>query len=248
MAFQQTISGSGKAIDLHSHILPDMDDGSKSVGQSLEMLQESARQGVGIMVATPHYYAEQNSPEMFLQRRARAYEQLTESISTQSSLPQIFCAAEVAYFSGMSSHSDLHSLCIEGTNTLLLEMPFCNWNDFQIEEVSALALDLGYQLVLVHPERFCFSPGNRRRLEKLADLPLALQVNAGSLLHWRTRKLALELLQMTRHPLLGSDCHNLTTRPPNLRDGRDVIQKKLGQGFLRRMDEEAALLLPRSST
>ena len=53
------------------------------------------------------------------------------------------------------------------------------------------------------------------------------------------RRLALDLLQLAPVPLLGSDCHNLTSRPPNLKGGRNIIRKKLGEEFLKQMDENA---------
>ena len=87
-----------------------------------------------------------------------------------------------------------------------------------------------------------FSRGNREALKRLAELPVGFQVNAGALLHWRTRRTGLELLKMSRLPLLGSDCHNLTTRVPNLKEGRSMVERKLGEAFLRRMDENAALV------
>lgn len=133
-------------------------------------------------------------------------------------------------------------LCIENTRTLMLEMSFSVWTDFRLEEVRVLALDRGFQVVLVHPERFCFSRGNREALKRLAELPVGFQVNAGALLHWHTRRTGLELLKMSRLPLLGSDCHNLTTRVPNLKEGRSMVERKLGKAFLRRMDENAALV------
>ena len=67
-------------------------------------------------------------------------------------------------------------------------------------------------------------------------MPIGLQVNAGSLLRWGTRRLALDLLQMAQYPLLGSDCHNLTSRPPNLKEGRKVVMQKLGEAFLKKID------------
>ena len=103
-------------------------------------------------------------------------------------------------------------------------------------------LDCRYDVVLVHPERFCFSKSNLHQLERLAQLPIGLQVNAGGLLRWGTRRLALDLLQLAGMPLLGSDCHNLTSRPPNLKEGRKVIMQKLGEAFLTRMDQNAQRL------
>lgn len=76
--------------------------------------------------------------------------------------------------------------------------------------------------------------------EKLA---VALQVNAGALLSWRTRRLAVELLREARFPLLASDCHNLTHRVPNLQEGRRTAAQKLGTGFLTRLDRNAETLL-----
>lgn len=236
-----------RIADLHTHILPGIDDGSPDTGTSLQMLRRQAEMGVEIICATSHYYADENNIITYCARRQYAYSMLQCAAESDwpKGLPRpvILPAAEIAYFPHISDTADLDLLCVSGTRTLMLEMPFCDWNEFQIEEVTALALDLGYQVVLVHPERFCFSEGNRRYLEKLTELPIALQVNAGSLLRWRDRKLALTLLQMTNSPLLGSDCHNLTTRPPNIKGGREIIRRKLGQSFLQRLDENAEIIL-----
>ena len=231
-----------KTIDLHSHILPDFDDGSQSVEMSLAMLRREAEQGVDAVCATSHYYAHHEGIGAFCARRAEALERLTSALTDD--LPRVLPAAEVAYFSHMEEQ-DLEPLCIRGTRTLMLEMPFTDWTDLQVEAVEALALDCGYQVVLVHPERFCFSGSNRSQLRRLAQLPIGLQVNAGSLIRWQTRRLALDLLQLAQMPLLGSDCHNLTSRPPNLKGGRAVIRRKLGEDFLNQMDENAALAVQR---
>ena len=80
------------------------------------------------------------------------------------------------------------------------------------------------------------------RLEELAKLPLALQVNADTLLRWGTRRQGPELLELTATPLLGSDCHDMTKRPPNLKGGREMVRRKLGEAFLAQMDENARRL------
>ena len=229
-------------IDLHCHILPGMDDGSPDVETSLAMLRWQAEQGIGAVCATSHYYAWQNDIETFCERRAAALQKLLDAWPEER-LPRVIPAAEVAFFSGISERGGLERLCIWGTKTLMLEMPFTEWNDFQLEEVSTLVLDRGFQVVLVHPERFYGSKNNVWRLKELAELPVAFQVNAGTLIRWRTRKLGLKLLQETQYPLLGSDCHNLTTRPPNLAEGRGVVARKLGEAFLMKMDQSAAGLI-----
>ena len=70
-------------IDFHTHILPKMDDGSKSTEESIAMLKMQAEQGIRWVVATPHFYAEHESPQDFLQRRNHSYQSLQKEIERQ---------------------------------------------------------------------------------------------------------------------------------------------------------------------
>ena len=67
-------------------------------------------------------------------------------------------------------------------------------------------------------------------------------MNADTLLRWGTRRQGLELLELTATPLLGSDCHDMTKRPPNLKGGREMVRRKLGEAFLAQMDENTRRL------
>lgn len=231
-------------IDIHSHILPRIDDGSDSVETSVKMLQMMAKHGVQAVCATPHFYRERMDVETFLARRSAAWQSLQDS--TEPLPVPVLLGAEVAYYSGISEEKELDRLCVEGTRTLLLELPYSDWNSFQIDEVMSLAWDSDFEVVLVHPERLA-TGANSRWLERL--YPLTMQVNAGSLCHWGTRRAALRILENTEKPLLGSDCHNLKSRAPNLWEGRNVVQHKLGREFLSDMDENAReLLQPRFAT
>lgn len=204
------------------------------------MLQMIAAQGVDTVCATPHFYAEKTDIATFLSRRNAAWKILQQAGG--NSLPvSVHLGAEVAYYSGISEEKSLDKLCLEGTRTLLLEMPYYDWNSFQVEEVMSLAWDFGFDVVLVHPERLTTGRNNRHWLERLYDLPM--QVNAGALSRWRTRRAALDILENTATPLLGSDCHNLSSRAPNLREGRNVVSRKLGSEFLAQMDLHAQQLL-----
>lgn len=225
-----------KVIDMHAHILPQIDDGSKSVKMSLAMLAEMKKQGVSVVCATSHYYRDQNDIDTFLARRNHAYQKL-EDARKEDALPMILPASETAYFSNIATCDKIERLCIYGTNTLMLEMPFTEWTELMVEEVESLVLDRRIRVVLVHPERFCFSEDNKKKLKKFAEMSIPFQVNAQTLIDWKTRKLGLSLLEMSDYPLLGSDSHNLDKRKPNLLYGREVVRKKLGQQFLNRIEK-----------
>ena len=228
-------------IDLHTHILPQMDDGSQDVNTSVALLHLLWEQGVHTVCATSHYYAHQECMEQFLQRRRQAVFALGDALGEAGveEYPSIRLGAEVAYFPGISQCPELEQLCLGGTRTLLLELSYTQWTPQQVEEVASLCLDHGYQVILAHPERFSHMRSYWKDMERMLSLPVALQINADSLLHWGSRKLALELLKNTSRPLLASDCHNLTSRPPRLEKARLVVSKKLGVDILTRIDETA---------
>lgn len=228
-------------IDLHSHVLPQMDDGSQNAAMSVKILKRLQEQGVKWVCATSHYYAHQERIEQFLQRRREAIFELGEALIEENvgELPAVRLGAEVAYFPGISQCPELEQLCLGGTRTLLLELSYTQWTPQQVEEVASLSLDRGYQVILAHPERFAHMRSYWNDMERLMSLPLALQINADSLLHWSSRKLALSLLSHAQSPLVASDCHNLTSRPPRLEKARLVVRKKLGVDILTRIDETA---------
>lgn len=230
-----------RIIDFHSHILPGIDDGSRDVETSCRLLELSTGQGVEIIVATPHFYASRDRVDHFLEKRARARELLLGEM--QNSALQLRVGAEVAYFRGISRAEKLDSLTVEGTRLLLLEMPFMPWEASDIDEVAALIEKRGYQVLLAHLERYFDLPENRRRIEELLELPLHVQINAGSLTDWRKRGRIVRMFRDGQAHVLGSDCHSLHRRPPNLAEGRAVLEKKLGREFMEQMDSDGCRLL-----
>ena len=230
-------------IDCHTHILPGIDDGAKDLKTSLEMLKEESAQGVELIIATPHFYANQDRMDNFIARRATAFEKLKPFLLEEKNLPQIKLGAELAYFAGISKAEGLEKFCIEGTNTLLLEMPFCSWDDRILKEVSSLVNDRGFNIVLVHIERYLGFSGQKEKLDSLLYIPVYLQVNAESLCQegFFKKKKSKELIswfETGKVSLMGSDCHNLSSRLPNLNLGRSKLSKEA----LENIDETAERL------
>lgn len=226
-------------IDIHSHILPGMDDGSKSTEETAQLLQLLQQQGVTTVAATPHFYA-QEAPDVFLKRRQAAFEKMPV---LSEDYPAVLLGAEVAYFSGMGNCEALIPLQIGQTKLLLVEMPFQDWSERVVEDVCQIPVQLGLIPVLAHVNRY---PG-KQQFPKFKDLLLRsgvyFQCNAEAFLSPKSRRWALSMLKKGYIHILGSDCHNLTQRPPMLAQVRSVIEKKLGSATLDSLDREAHLLL-----
>ena len=207
---------------------------------SLGMIDTLYRQKVDTICATPHFYVTQRTPEHFLERRQEAYELLIPVLPKNS--PRILLGAEVLYFPGVSKMEALPDLCLEGTDVLLLEMPFSEWQEYWIREVCDLALARKCTIVLAHIERY-YNQQPKKVWDKLLELGVLMQVNADfflqpdSIFRFRNGSKALKLLKEGRIHLLGTDAHNLSSRPPIIAEAREVIQKELGKKALKRIDE-----------
>ncbi len=215
-------------IDFHCHILPGIDDGSKSVEESLGLLTMQKKQGIELVCATPHFYAERRSPEEFLERRQQAFERLVSS----GPLPvdNIRLGAEVKYFSGISKMSAVTSLRLQGTRILLLEMPFVPWTEYMLREVFELSCSGDIILMLAHIERY-FGYMKKDSLERFINQGILIQCNTGFFTDRKTGRKALKMLREGLIHTVGTDCHNLETRVPDYDGFEKAVVKKLGCDF-----------------
>ena len=227
-------------IDIHTHILPGMDDGSSSLEESLSMARESARQGVRLLAATPHFYATQEDPNSFLRRREKSLA-LLES-AWQDSFPTLLVGAEVRYFDGISRVEKIAHLTLDHTRILLLEMPFTSWSRRMVEEVVELQRSRGLQVLLAHVERY-LKDQDGQVWETFRQNGVWMQCNANFFLRWQTKRKAQALFKKGEIQMLGSDTHNMTTRPPNLAMARDTLVKSLGQAVWRSFERQSYALL-----
>ncbi|MCD8312349.1 MAG: histidinol-phosphatase [Firmicutes bacterium] len=232
-------------IDFHTHFLPCIDDGSKSVEMSVQMLKMSRSQGVDEIVATPHFYASRVTPADFVARRNAAWERLRAELTPDA--PRVHLGAEVYYWSGMSHSDELSKLCIEGTNVLLLEMPFKPWTDRMKNEAASIARDGYFTVVMAHIDRYLKTEPNST-WDFLARNGALFQLNTEPLLHegFMMRRRALKLLRDEVIYVIASDCHNTDTRSPNMGDAAEVIEKHIGRGAVERLTDNARELLPAS--
>ena len=221
-----------RIIDFHSHILPGVDDGSASLEETITLLQMEASQGVSHVVATPHFYPQHDSPERFLERRANAEQILREMLEKHPELPGVTMGAEVYFYHGISNSDAISELTIGKKRCILIEMPGAPWTESMYRELEALYVKRGFVPIIAHLDRYIgrfHTFGIPKRLE---ELPVMVQANAEFFLHRSTSAMALRMLKRGRIHLLGSDCHNLTSRKPNLGEATDLIRKRLGEEAL----------------
>ena len=227
-------------IDWHNHLLPEMDDGSRSVAESVSMLQTQLSQGVTAVIATPHFYANDESVESFLHRRQQALDALRTQ--WRGDRPLILLGAEVRYYPGISRLERLRDLCIEDSNLLLLEMPMTRWTESMLRELTELSGRDGICIVLAHIDRYL--PMQKREVwDRLLECGILMQTNASFFGAVTKRHRALAMLRDGYIHLLGSDCHNMTSRPPQLGRALDAIAKRFGVDYIQQMNEFGYSLL-----
>ena len=220
-------------IDWHSHILPQVDDGSQSVKESIAMLDLLSEQGVKCVVATPHFLANEETIESFLKRRKDSYDALLKSV--KSTHPRIFLGAEVKYYPGIARMDNLESLAIENTKILLLEMPMSKWTEYTVKELIEITGTRRLKLILAHIERY-ITLQKKEVWKTLYENGIYMQVNASFFDRVWSRRKAFGLLDSGAIHFIGSDCHNLTSRPPNLVSAYSLIDKKFGTDYVIQMN------------
>ena len=108
-------------IDFHSHVLHDIDDGSHSVEESIEMMKMSYRQGIDTMVFTPHFRLGEHNIRTFLQERRDRLDEIREALTEEDrrEIPKVILGAEIEYIPGMNHWDYLPELCITGTKYII---------------------------------------------------------------------------------------------------------------------------------
>lgn len=186
-------------LDFHAHILPRADHGSSSVDTSLCQISMARQSGVSCIMATPHFYPAEEGVAKFLERRERAYNRLSESLDETA--PRIILGAEVLICDNIENLPGVEELCITGTNTLLLELPFTDFDKGYRASVNAL-IKRGINVVIAHADRY-----NRANVDTLIAVGAKIQLNADSLSSLFVKKHLYEWIDAGVVVGLGSDIH-----------------------------------------
>lgn len=210
--------------DFHCHILPGVDDGSRSTQQSVAMLDSLRSSGVKAVVATPHFYYSRTTLDNFLAKRDTAYEKLVSAIKNQD-YPIILKGAEVLLTTDIPHLDNLEKLCIQGTQYILIELPYSYWSSWvykSLDEISAR----GLTPIIAHIDRY--TEASDEAVERIFYSDCLVQINLDSIIDKRSRKKAFKYIKGGNIHLLGSDAHNDTGRPPRFGEAMEILKKKFG--------------------
>lgn len=216
-------------IDLHSHILPGIDDGAADISVSLEMARAWVADGVGTVACTPHILPglfHNSGPGIRL-----AVQELQQILDIEGIPLRLVAGADAHivqdFVPGLRSG---HILSLADTRYVLVEPPH-HVAPPRIAEFFFNILTTGYVPILTHPERLTWIESHYSTMERLGRSGVWMQITAGSLTgafgrtarYWGERMLDEGLVH-----ILATDAHNMWSRPPNLSAGREFAARRVG--------------------
>lgn len=195
--------------DIHSHFIPGIDDGAKTIEDSVEMIREMVDLGYKKIITTPHIMGDfyRNTPEIILSGLEKVKEALRKA---NISIP-IEAAAEYYLDYDLERKMDTGQLLTFGNNNVLFEVSYMNAPENLFHTIFRMQT-MGYQPILAHPERYNFWHNDFSKYESLIEKGVKLQLNINSLSGYysvSTQKIAEQLIDKNMISYLGTDCHHM---------------------------------------
>lgn len=228
-------------FDIHSHILPSIDDGAKDMEDSLKLLQMMKADGITHIIATPHFYPQDTGLNEFLSDSKTAYKKLISEIKDKD-LPKIYLGCEMLYFDGVGNSTSLKSLCLNNSNFLLLELTDHAINDRLFENITALMKQSGIIPIIAHIERYCKAKNYKKFINFILENKIPIQLNAASFFVPVFKRPLKKLLKSGAFIVIGTDTHSVDTRPPKMTEALMYIEKKYGLEYKIRIMKSSELL------
>lgn len=209
-------------IDIHTHILASVDDGSSSIEISRRMLEEEIKNGVDTILLTPHYIL--NTPTTLSKNALiKVFEDFKQQMSD---LPvTLLLGTEIFFKHGViKALKENELITLNNSKYVLVEFsPLTEYDEIlnAVESIKAL----NYIPIIAHPERYEFL--NFAYLQELKNLGALLQINTNPIINkGKSYKLIKKLLKHDLVDFIASDSHNCDSRKPNLLAAKNIINKK----------------------
>lgn len=220
----------GSVIDMHSHLLPNLDDGPQSFVQSLNMLKIAAGEGTAAIVATPHLVCD-GSERQYILRAKECVAQIREMADQAGIRIKVLLGFELLLSPLIQHAQDIRSMLIEGSEKMLVELSASDPRDV-LDELVYETGHYGIGLILAHPERSKWLGSNRPYLNELLRGGVMLQVNSDSITGAWGRsacRFARRLAEDGQIHFIGSDAHSDIHRGPHVREALSILKGWVGE-------------------
>ena len=228
-------------FDMHSHILPSIDDGAEDLNEALKILKLMQLQGITDVIATPHFYPALDNLDEFFEDVAEAMKKLKEFV-VKRGLPNIYLGCELLYFTGIGQSDSLKQFCLNNSNYLLLELTDDCINKELFADITAIRENLGLEPIIAHVERYCLARNYGKLIRFLAANNIPIQINADSVLIPRLGRVVKKLLDSGLLCVVASDAHSVGIRPPRVKGALKHIAKTYGVEYRERLIKNSEYL------
>ena len=201
-------------VDIHCHILPEMDDGARSRKMSLQMCQMAAKSGVTDIIATPHMH-DLFAGDDFKEKVDVRINYMNQVLKDYNVGLTLHKGAEVYASNDFIYAPDLHDYALAGSRYILFELDLVTGTFNLAKEAISVILSQDMIPVMAHPERYAFTHADYTNVNRLADCGALFQCNIGSLtgeMGKRSYKLGLAMLNAGAISFLASDAHRFEYR------------------------------------
>ncbi len=214
-------------VDLHTHILPSVDDGAENFKESLQMLRIAEKNGTTDIVVTPHYLTKDARGQKFGKSELLAvFDAFKKAVGEKMPSMNLYFGAEMFAVSNIEEIiADNRLITINDTHYVLLEFGFEDHPSRALGVTTALAKS-GYTPIIAHPERYTFIQRNPREIIKFLEQGAYLQVNSTSLAGYNgstAQDVALSFLENNLAAIIASDSHSTYQRIPDLSEAYSFV-------------------------
>ncbi len=204
-------------VDIHSHVINNIDDGSKSIEDSIEMLKNLSEAGITDIIFTPHYIVDTDYQQTFAKRN-KAYNNLVNKIKEEKIKINTYLANEIFIDVDIKKYIKKDKLTINGGDYILLEFPMTGRYNNSYGIIAGL-IDEGYKVILAHPERYHTVQKDIHVLDELKELGVMFQSNIGSLYGAygsKPKKAFKKLIKNKYIDFLATDIHRPSYKYSNI--------------------------------
>ncbi len=201
-------------IDIHNHILFDIDDGAKTVEDSIELCRDAFENGYETIVCTPHFHNYKNI-RGFVEIRDENADLLRKVLRDEGIPLTVLTGAELFLSDDIFNAGDLDALTVNNTRYMLCEFPLGPFNSSRITRWIDELILRGYTPIVAHPERYFEFHRNPQIIDKLLDRDVIFQVNIDSLVGKygpEQQEMGVDMIKRKIAVLLGTDAHDSKMR------------------------------------